>query len=185
MNCTELATSWDAYRDHPEALPQRQRLAIEEHLHSCPTCEALWAQESAWLGDLAAETASAPGSAGGFRGAVLAQWDAAHAKARGPILARLGFLAWPALAAAAAVLLAVLIAPQAPVPTRRPVPLGALVRGLEHSYILRPARLLGLAKTHAAQLASNLDNALSLSPSDIPDPADFFAPAPDAPVPHG
>jgi hypothetical protein len=150
----------------------------------------LWANESAWLGDLATEAAETPAATGGigkFRGQTLARWDEARDKARNPIFARLRFLAWPTLAAAAAVALAVLLAPQAPLPTpvRRPVHVGTLVQALERSYLFRPSQLLGTAKKHASELAANVSAEFSLSTSDIPDPADFFAPAPEAPAPRG
>ena len=190
MNCSEMQTIWDACRDQPGSLPQRERAAFAEHLRRCPACAALWADESGWLVDLAAEAAQAPASPGGlgkFRGQTLARWDEERGRTRNPILARLRFLAWPTLAAAAAVVLAVFLAPQAPLPTpvRRPIHVGTLVQALEHSYIFRPGQLLGTAKKHASELAANVSDNFSISTSDIPDPADFFAPAPEAPTPRG
>ena len=190
MNCSQMRTIWDAYRDEPDSLQPGQRLAFAEHLRRCPMCARLWANESAWLADLAAEAADAPAASGGvgkFRGETIARWDEARDRARNPILARLRFLAWPTLAAAAAVVLAVFLAPQAPLPTpvRRPIHVGTLVQALEHSYIFRPGQLLGTAKKHASELAANVSDNFSISTSDIPDPADFFAPAPEAPTPRG
>jgi anti-sigma factor RsiW len=196
MNCSELQAAWDTYRDAPADLPAAQRAAIEEHLRRCAACAVLWDREGAWLDDLAAEASTPPAAAGSFRASVLAQWDQQRARSRSPILGRIGWLLWPPLAAAAAVALAVLIVPGLPpgrsgaispgVRTHR-VHLGAMVQAIEHSYFLRPGRVLGDLKKHGSELAANVSAEVSLDASGLPDPAEFFAPAPAAqsPTPRG
>jgi hypothetical protein len=190
MNCSDLQNAWDAYRDAPDALPAADRAAIEEHLRRYRACAAMRAREDAWLDILAADAGGELPSAGAFRAGVLAKWDAKRERRQNPILARIGWLLWPTLAAAAAIALAVLIGPA--LPGGRPnmlaagsgrhrVHLGALVQAIGHSKLLHPGRMLGDLKKQSSELAANVGEEVAPDGSGLPDPADIFAPASGAP----
>jgi hypothetical protein len=190
MNCHDLQNSWDNYRDDPAALTGAERAAIEGHLRRCPACAAVWARESAWLDSLAAEAADPLPAAGGFRASILNKWDAQMDRRRNPVLARIGWMFWPSLAAAAALALAVMIGPARPGGRpnmfatggqRHRVHLGALVAAIGRSDLLHPARMLGGLKKQSSQLAANVTQEVTPDGGDLFDPAELFSPRGTAP----
>lgn len=95
MNCEQVQSLTDAYRDGELQGPEAQ--ALEQHLADCTACEHHWRRESAWMAVLAEKTPIVGGpSTDEFTARVVRRWNRQN---QPNVLARIG-----RLSAAAAVI---------------------------------------------------------------------------------